>query len=47
MSNVYSPLLTELIQALQCLPGVGRKSAQAGFGAVLEPDTIQPSADAD
>lgn len=28
MSNVYSPLLTELIQALQCLPGVGRKSAQ-------------------
>src|SRR5690606_29721287 len=28
MSNVYSPLLTELIQALQCLPGVGQKSAQ-------------------
>lgn len=28
MSNVYSPLLAELIQALQCLPGVGRKSAQ-------------------
>jgi len=28
MSNVYSPLLAELIQALQCLPGVGQKSAQ-------------------
>ncbi len=27
-SNVYSPLLAELIQALQCLPGVGQKSAQ-------------------
>ena len=28
MSNVYSPLLSELIQALQYLPGVGAKSAQ-------------------
>src|SRR5690606_18743806 len=28
MSNVYSPLLADLIQALQCLPGVGPKSAQ-------------------
>jgi recombination protein RecR len=28
MSEVYSPLLTELIRALQVLPGVGAKSAQ-------------------
>ncbi|MED5534310.1 MAG: recombination mediator RecR [Pseudomonadota bacterium] len=28
MSEVYSPLLAQLIQALQCLPGVGAKSAQ-------------------
>lgn len=28
MPNVYSPLLEELIEALRCLPGVGRKSAQ-------------------
>ena len=28
MSDVYSPLLMELIRALQCLPGVGQKSAQ-------------------
>src|SRR5690606_16735278 len=28
MSNAYSPLLAELIHALQCLPGVGTKSAQ-------------------
>lgn len=28
MPSVYSPLLEELIEALRCLPGVGRKSAQ-------------------
>lgn len=28
MSEGYSPLLARLIQALQCLPGVGSKSAQ-------------------
>ena len=28
MSQGYSPLLAQLIQALQCLPGVGAKSAQ-------------------
>ena len=28
MALHYSPLLEELIRALQCLPGVGRKSAQ-------------------
>jgi recombination protein RecR len=39
----YSPLVHQLIRALQCLPGVGNKSAQRmalhllqlfGFGAV-------------
>ena len=28
MSQAYSPLLERLIVSLQCLPGVGRKSAQ-------------------
>ena len=30
MSQGYSPLLQQLIQALQCLPGVGAKSAIGG-----------------
>ncbi len=28
MSDIYSPLLRDLIEALRCLPGVGPKSAQ-------------------
>lgn len=38
MSNVYSPLLIELIQALQCLPGVGAKSAQRMAFHLLDQD---------
>lgn len=38
MSNVYSPLLAELIQALQCLPGVGPKSAQRMAFHLLDRD---------
>jgi recombination protein RecR len=38
MSNVYSPLLNELIQALQCLPGVGAKSAQRMAFHLLDRD---------
>lgn len=34
----YSPLLAELIQALQCLPGVGVKSAQRMAFHLLERD---------
>jgi len=34
----YSPLLAELIQALQCLPGVGAKSAQRMAFHLLERD---------
>ena len=34
----YSPLLGELIQALQCLPGVGAKSAQRMAFHLLERD---------
>ncbi|HAU28235.1 MAG TPA: recombination protein RecR, partial [Alteromonas australica] len=32
----FSPLLTELIQALTCLPGVGQKSAQRMAFHLLE-----------
>jgi len=38
MSNVYSPLLTELIRALQVLPGVGAKSAQRMAFYLLDRD---------
>jgi|SRR5690554_1464461 len=38
MSNVYSPLLSDLIQALQCLPGVGQKSAQRMAFHLLDRD---------
>ncbi len=38
MSNVYSPLLNDLIQALQCLPGVGQKSAQRMAFHLLDRD---------
>lgn len=38
MAEVYSPLLTELIQALQCLPGVGAKSAQRMAFHLLDRD---------
>ncbi len=35
---VYSPLLVNLIEALRCLPGVGRKSAQRMAFHLLERD---------
>ena len=38
MSNAYSPLLADLIQALQCLPGVGQKSAQRMAFHLLDRD---------
>ena len=38
MIDVYSPLLNQLIQALQCLPGVGSKSAQRMAFHVLDKD---------
>lgn len=38
MADVYSPLLTQLIQALQCLPGVGTKSAQRMAFHLLDRD---------
>ena len=38
MTDVYSPLLTQLIQALQCLPGVGTKSAQRMAFHLLDRD---------
>ena len=38
MADVYSPLLNQLIQALQCLPGVGVKSAQRMAFYLLEKD---------
>ncbi|HEU4619862.1 MAG TPA: recombination mediator RecR [Gammaproteobacteria bacterium] len=38
MSEVYSPLLTELIRALQVLPGVGAKSAQRMAFHLLDRD---------
>lgn len=38
MTEVYSPLLNQLIQALQCLPGVGTKSAQRMAFHLLDKD---------
>ena len=38
MSQGYSPLLQKLIQALQCLPGVGVKSAQRMVFHLLDKD---------
>ncbi len=38
MANVYSPLLTELVKALQVLPGVGAKSAQRMAFHLLDRD---------
>lgn len=38
MADVYSPLLNRLIQALQCLPGVGTKSAQRMAFHLLDKD---------
>ena len=35
-----SPLLTDLIDALRCLPGVGSKSAQRMAFHVLERDRV-------
>jgi recombination protein RecR len=38
VAEVYSPLLNQLIQALQCLPGVGTKSAQRMAFHLLDKD---------
>ena len=38
MSEGYSPLLAQLIKALQCLPGVGAKSAQRMAFHLLDKD---------
>ena len=38
MTDVYSPLLNQLIDALQCLPGVGVKSAQRMAFHLLDKD---------
>ena len=38
MSDAYSPLLEQLIEALKCLPGVGRKSAQRMAFYLLQRD---------
>jgi recombination protein RecR len=38
VTDVYSPLLNQLIQALQCLPGVGAKSAQRMAFHLLDKD---------
>jgi recombination protein RecR len=38
MSQSYSPLLQQLVQALQCLPGVGAKSAQRMAFHLLDRD---------
>jgi recombination protein RecR len=38
VADVYSPLLSQLIQALQCLPGVGTKSAQRMAFYLLDKD---------
>lgn len=38
MIDAYSPLLNQLIQALQCLPGVGTKSAQRMAFHLLDKD---------
>jgi len=38
VADVYSPLLNQLIEALQCLPGVGVKSAQRMAFHMLDKD---------
>lgn len=38
MADIYSPLLNQLVQALQCLPGVGTKSAQRMAFYLLDRD---------
>lgn len=38
MSDTYSPLLHQLIEALKCLPGVGQKSAQRMAFHLLQRD---------
>ena len=38
MTDAYSPLLNQLIEALQCLPGVGVKSAQRMAFHLLDKD---------
>jgi recombination protein RecR len=38
VAEVYSPLLSQLVQALQCLPGVGSKSAQRMAFHLLDRD---------
>ena len=38
MPDVYSPLLNQLIEAFQCLPGVGSKSAQRMAFHLLDKD---------
>ncbi len=38
MSDAYSPLLRELVKALQCLPGVGAKGAQRMAFHLLQRD---------
>jgi recombination protein RecR len=38
VADLYSPLLNQLIEALQCLPGVGAKSAQRMAFHVLDKD---------
>lgn len=38
MADLYSPLLNQLIEALQCLPGVGAKTAQRMAFHVLDKD---------
>jgi recombination protein RecR len=38
VADVYSPLLNQLIEALQCLPGVGVKSAQRMAFYLLDKD---------
>lgn len=38
MDDTYSPLLQQLIRALQCLPGVGQKSAQRMAFHLLQRD---------
>ncbi len=38
MTDVYSPLLSQLIEAFQCLPGVGSKTAQRMAFHLLDKD---------
>ena len=41
MNEAYSPLLQQLIAALQCLPGVGQKSAQRMAFHLLQRDSAR------